>query len=309
MILFNLIWFILFGWWQSILYLLVSVLFAITIVGIPIAKSLYQFAKLCAFPFGKEIIKETELKGDNNVSAIRKIGGTIVNLLWVPFGIFFAILYIISGIASFISIIGIPAGIVYCKAAKFIVFPIGAKVVSKKQAYASAVANELDRRNNNGNSYNAADNTVRTENITEINTNTTNEILNKPTPISYLYLCGMAVIAIGFCCPMITSLFHTTLIGFEFINFNTSIIVTLGAIIIFAGAIIGIAACFIPQLRSYKLAFVIAVFGGVIVLFLGFATTGGVYGSIIKHIFKSMAFGFYMIIIGIIVAIVGALQN
>ncbi len=151
MILFNLIWFIIFGWWQAIVYLLVAAIFAITIVGIPIAKSLVQFAKLCAFPFGKEIIKETELKGTDNVSAIRKVGGSIVNIIWVPFGIIFAIVYICLGIASFITIIGIPAGIVYCKAAKFIVFPIGAKVVSKKQAYASAVANELEKRNNNEN--------------------------------------------------------------------------------------------------------------------------------------------------------------
>lgn len=143
---FNFIWFLLFGWWQALLYLILSLLFAITIIGFPIAKSLLQFAKLSAFPFGKEVIKETELKGSDNVSVVRKVGGMILNIIWVPIGIVLAVIYLASGILSFISILGIPAGIVYCRSAKFVIWPIGAKVVSKKQAYASAVANELEKR-------------------------------------------------------------------------------------------------------------------------------------------------------------------
>ncbi len=144
--LFNIIWFIIFGWWQALVYLVLAAIFAITIVGIPISKSLLQFAKLSAFPFDKEVIKETELKGSSNVSAIRKIGGLIVNIIWFPIGLILAIVYILAGIASFITIIGIPAGIVYIRSAKFVILPIGAKVVSKKQAYAAAVANEIEKR-------------------------------------------------------------------------------------------------------------------------------------------------------------------
>jgi len=145
--LFNLIWFIVFGWWQALAYLVLSLLLAITIVGIPIAKSLLQFAKLSAFPFGKEIIKETELKGTDNVSGIRKVFGTIVNIIWLPIGFLMTIAYVISGIVSFVTIIGIPAGVVYIRSAKFVIWPIGAKCVSKKQAYAAAVANEIEKRN------------------------------------------------------------------------------------------------------------------------------------------------------------------
>lgn len=143
---FNLIWFVFVGWWQAAIYLVLSLFFAITVVGFPIAKSLLQFAKLSAAPFGKEVIRETELKGSENVSNVRKIGGFIANIIWVPIGIFLAMVYIFSGIASCITIIGIPAGIVYCRSAKFVIWPIGAKVVSKKQAYVSAVANELEKR-------------------------------------------------------------------------------------------------------------------------------------------------------------------
>ena len=46
----------------------------------------------------------------------------------------------------FFTIIGIPIGIVYVRMGKFILLPIGAKVVTKKQAFASAVVNEMEKR-------------------------------------------------------------------------------------------------------------------------------------------------------------------
>tara|TARA_Y100000741_G_C17853882_1_gene395890 strand:+ start:38 stop:484 length:447 start_codon:yes stop_codon:yes gene_type:complete len=146
--LFNLIWFLVFGLINSIIYLVLSLIFAITIIGIPIAKSMLQFAKLSAFPFGKEVIRETELKGKENVSGFRRIGGIILNTIWFPLGLTLSILHLILGILAFFTIIGIPIGVVYVRMSKFLLFPIGAKVVSNKQAMASAVANEISRRQN-----------------------------------------------------------------------------------------------------------------------------------------------------------------
>ena len=142
----NLLWFVFMGWWSAVLWLLLSGLFAITVVGLPIAKACFQFAKLSAFPFGKEVIKETELKGSNNVSGIRKVGGVIVNIIWFPIGIVASIICLAEALVGFITIFNIPVGIVKVRMAKFILFPIGAKVVTKKQAYASAAANEIERR-------------------------------------------------------------------------------------------------------------------------------------------------------------------
>lgn len=148
-VLFNVIWFIIIGWWSALCFFILSGVFAITIIGIPIAEALLQFAKLNAFPFGKEIIKETELKGKANVSTFRKVVGIILNIIWFPIGLCFTLIFIVAAILAFITIIGIPVGIVYIRMGQFLLFPIGAKVVSKKQAYASAVANELEKRNKN----------------------------------------------------------------------------------------------------------------------------------------------------------------
>jgi len=142
----NVIWFILGGAFLGLFWLFIALIFAITIIGIPIAKVCLEFAKLSAFPFGKEVIRDTELKGENNVSGISKVISIILNIIWFPIGLIMTIVYLILGILSFITIIGIPVGIVYVRMGKFLLFPFGARVVSKKQAYASAVANELDKR-------------------------------------------------------------------------------------------------------------------------------------------------------------------
>jgi uncharacterized membrane protein YccF (DUF307 family) len=142
----NLIWFVFGGELLALTWLLLAGIFAITIVGIPIARACLEFAKLSAFPFGKEIIRDTELKGAKNVSTFSKIISGLLNIIWLPMGLTLTLGYFLAGIVSCITIVGIPVGIVYVRMGQFLLFPIGARVVSKKQALASAVANEMGKR-------------------------------------------------------------------------------------------------------------------------------------------------------------------
>lgn len=130
----NIIWFILGGWWNFLVYAFLGVLFCITIIGIPIGKSMFQYAKLMALPFGKVIMKETEIKGKENVAAVRRVGGLIANIIWLPFGIVTFIANIGLMIASAITIIGIPVAIVIAKSCTFLLWPVGAKVITKEEA-------------------------------------------------------------------------------------------------------------------------------------------------------------------------------
>jgi uncharacterized membrane protein len=128
--------------------------------------------------------------------------------------------------------------------------------------------------------------------------------------LSYLYLIGMALVAIGFCCPMIKGLFGTSANGFDFIkNVKDGSFVAIGAILIFAGAIAGIVACFVKQLSGLKLIFAIVVLAGAIILIIGFTTNGGIYKAIGKHLLKNAMFGFYLVVVGIVVAVCGALKK
>jgi uncharacterized membrane protein YccF (DUF307 family) len=142
----NVIWFVFGGFALALFWLIIAGIFAITIIGLPIARACLEFAKLSAFPFGKEVIRDTELKGVTHVHPVSKVISVILNIIWFPIGLILTIAYLVAGILSFITIIGIPVGIVYIRMGAFLLFPIGARVVSKKQAYASAAANEMEKR-------------------------------------------------------------------------------------------------------------------------------------------------------------------
>ena len=124
----NIIWFICGGAALAIGWLVIALLFAITIVGLPIARACFEFAKLSALPFGKKIVRK---EGKGIISGISKVISLILNIMWFPIGLVMSFIYIIYGIISFITIIGIPVGIVYIRMAKFLLFPIGARVVDK----------------------------------------------------------------------------------------------------------------------------------------------------------------------------------
>jgi uncharacterized membrane protein YccF (DUF307 family) len=142
----NLIWFVFGGFILALIWLIFAGLFACTIVGLPLARAFLEFAKLNAFPFGKEVIRTTELKGSDNVSTFRKVVFIVLNIIWFPIGLILTVILLIMGIISFMTIIGIPVAVVYVRMGKFVLFPIGCRVVSQKQAYASATANEIEKR-------------------------------------------------------------------------------------------------------------------------------------------------------------------
>ena len=52
----NLIWLVLAGWWLALGHLLVAIVFAITIIGIPFAWAHLKLAGLALWPIGKMIV-------------------------------------------------------------------------------------------------------------------------------------------------------------------------------------------------------------------------------------------------------------
>lgn len=132
--------------------------------------------------------------------------------------------------------------------------------------------------------------------------------MGKKVSLPLIYLIGMALVVIGFCCPMFSG-FLGSANGFKFINFDNSGFVTIGALLIFAGAVAGIAACFVKQLSGLKLIFALCVLAGAIVLIIGFTTNGGIYKAIGKNIIKHATIGFYLVVVGIVAGVAGAVMN
>ena len=134
--------------------------------------------------------------------------------------------------------------------------------------------------------------------------------MGKKSSLPLIYLIGVLLVAIGFCCPMIKGLFGTSANGFDFIrNAKEGSFVAIGAILIIAGAILGIVACFVPQLKGLKLIFALVILAGAIVLVIGFTTNGGIYKAIGKQLLKRALFGFYMVVAGMVLAVAGAVTN
>lgn len=132
----------------------------------------------------------------------------------------------------------------------------------------------------------------------------------KGNKLSLLYLIGMALVVVGFICPMFQISFFglgsASSNGFDFINFDNFGFTTIGAMLIFAGAVLGLVFCFVGGKNSgmLKLVGLIATIAGGVVLILGYSDN--MFSKGIGKFFIDIAtYGFYMIIIGWIVALVG----
>lgn len=114
----NLIWFLCGGIWQGLLWTLEGLLWCITIVGIPIGKQCFKFAKLAFFPFGREVVY-----GGGAVSIL-------ANIIWLIIsGLPLAFSAAVNGLILCLTIIGIPFGKQCFKIAKLALSPFGADIV------------------------------------------------------------------------------------------------------------------------------------------------------------------------------------
>ncbi|GAA0683446.1 YccF domain-containing protein [Marinobacterium maritimum] len=125
----NIIWFVLGGVVMGLAWWLVGVLAMITIVGIPWARSCFVIGTFSFFPFGKEAVSRRDLTGVDDIGT--GAFGLVGNIIWFIFaGVWLAIGHLMSAVACFITIIGIPFGIQHLKLALIALSPVGQTVVS-----------------------------------------------------------------------------------------------------------------------------------------------------------------------------------
>ena len=154
----NIIWFIFGGWILALSWLIGAVIFACTIIGLPVSRSAFEIAKMSAFPFGKEVvhIRELDGKGLTVTTGISGPIGFIFNILWfLIFGIALFFLNLAVGLVNMIigiiiccTIILIPLGLIQIafgvaslKLATVSLWPVGRRVVSKELAQAAKQRN------------------------------------------------------------------------------------------------------------------------------------------------------------------------
>ncbi len=114
----NILWFIFGGFFASIGWFVVGLLWSITIVGLPIGLQCFKMAKLQLAPFGKEVVTVKD-----------GAGNFVLNILWLIFGgVELALANLVSAFLFAITIIGIPFAIQSLKLAKLSLMPFGKDV-------------------------------------------------------------------------------------------------------------------------------------------------------------------------------------
>lgn len=132
----NFLWFILGGVVMGLAWWLAGLIAFISIIGIPWGKACFVIGTFTFFPFGKQAISRRELHQKDDIGT--GVLGMIGNVLWFIFaGIWLAIGHVVSAIACFVTIIGIPFAIQHLKLAGIALAPIGQTVVSNEVAEAA----------------------------------------------------------------------------------------------------------------------------------------------------------------------------
>jgi uncharacterized membrane protein YccF (DUF307 family) len=129
----NIIWFVFGGFCTGLGWWVAGLILAISIVGIPWARSCFVFGSFCFFPFGREAIDRSLLTGEQDLGTGAL--GMLGNVLWFIFaGLWLALAHLGSALACFITIIGIPFGIQHLKLAACAIAPVGKTVVPSEVA-------------------------------------------------------------------------------------------------------------------------------------------------------------------------------
>jgi uncharacterized membrane protein YccF (DUF307 family) len=124
----NVLWLVLCGLWMFLAYLLVGVLWCITIIGIPFGIASLRIGVFALWPFGRTIVAKS---GAGAGSAIGNVIWFILSGLWLAIG------HAVTGALLCITIIGIPLGLANFKLIPISLFPLGKDIVPTGSGYAA----------------------------------------------------------------------------------------------------------------------------------------------------------------------------
>jgi uncharacterized membrane protein YccF (DUF307 family) len=126
----NILWFIFGGMWMGLAWCLAGLICAITIVGLPWAKACFVIGQFAFLPFGKEAVSRDSVTGEDDIGTGAL--GMVGNILWFIFaGLWLATGHVVTALALFLTIIGIPIGVQHLKLAVLALAPIGKTIVAK----------------------------------------------------------------------------------------------------------------------------------------------------------------------------------
>lgn len=126
----NILWLILGGFVMGLGWWLAGALAFITIVGIPWGRACFVIGQFAFLPFGREAVDRASVTGRQDIGTGPL--GLLGNIIWFVFaGVWLGMGHLVSALACFITVIGIPFGIQHLKLAVLALMPIGKTIVSR----------------------------------------------------------------------------------------------------------------------------------------------------------------------------------
>src|SRR3569623_227075 len=127
-LLLNILWIVLGGYWMAVGWLIAAVLMAVTIIGIPRARSAVTIAGYTLFPFGQRAISREIVSGRSDIGTGPL--GVIGNIIWfILAGWWLALGHLGTALLMAITIVGLPFAWAHLKLAGIALWPIGKTIV------------------------------------------------------------------------------------------------------------------------------------------------------------------------------------
>lgn len=128
----NVLWILTGGIWMAAGWVLAAVIMAITIIGIPWARSAWNIAVYTFLPFGRTVVPRDEIDGEEDIGTSPL--GIIGNLVWLVLaGWWLAIGHLVTAAGLAVTIIGIPFAWAHLKLAWLSLWPVGKTVIDKDE--------------------------------------------------------------------------------------------------------------------------------------------------------------------------------
>ena len=128
----NVLWVVLGGLVMALGWWLAGLVCAITIVGLPWARSCFVIGSFSLWPFGQEAMSRRELQWRSDLGTGPL--GLLGNVIWFLLaGWWLAIGHLTSALACFVTIVGIPFGVQHIKLALIALAPVGMTVVPMRR--------------------------------------------------------------------------------------------------------------------------------------------------------------------------------
>ena len=135
----NLVWLFFGGIWMAAGWLLAAVLMALTIIGLPWARSALTIARYTLLPFGFTAVRRDEHYGREDLGT--GAFGAVGNIVWfVLAGWWLAFLHLVHAVGFAVTIIGIPFAWAHLKLAGIALFPVGKDIVPNDELESRAAS-------------------------------------------------------------------------------------------------------------------------------------------------------------------------